>query len=116
MMRGLVPRNRLRTVLLFHDVTELGQRNVLDLADTFSRHLEFSTDFLERLRLAAVEPETQGQNLGFTRIEFFKMLTDLKLEKKKKKTAIVIDAQAYDMKTDPSGNSGERIACGVVTK
>jgi len=31
-------------------------------------------------------------------------------------TAIVIHAQADDMKTDPSGNSGDRIACGVVTK
>jgi Cu-Zn family superoxide dismutase len=31
-------------------------------------------------------------------------------------TAIVIHAKADDMKTDPSGNSGDRIACGVVTK
>jgi superoxide dismutase, Cu-Zn family len=31
-------------------------------------------------------------------------------------TAIVIHAHADDMKTDPSGNSGDRIACGVVTK
>jgi len=31
-------------------------------------------------------------------------------------TAIVIHAGADDMKTDPSGNSGDRIACGVVTK
>ena len=31
-------------------------------------------------------------------------------------TAIVIHAEADDMKTDPSGNSGDRIACGVVTK
>jgi superoxide dismutase, Cu-Zn family len=31
-------------------------------------------------------------------------------------TAIVIHANADDMKTDPSGNSGDRIACGVVTK
>lgn len=28
--------------------------------------------------------------------------------------AFVIHAQADDMKTDPSGNSGDRIACGVV--
>jgi Cu-Zn family superoxide dismutase len=31
-------------------------------------------------------------------------------------TAIVIHAKADDMKTDPSGNSGDRIACGVATK
>lgn len=31
-------------------------------------------------------------------------------------TAIVIHAKADDMKTDPSGNSGERIACGVIKK
>jgi len=31
-------------------------------------------------------------------------------------TAIVIHAKEDDMKTDPSGNSGDRIACGVVTK
>ncbi len=31
-------------------------------------------------------------------------------------TAIIIHAKADDMKTDPSGNSGERIACGVITK
>ena len=31
-------------------------------------------------------------------------------------TAIVIHAKADDMKTDPSGNSGDRIACGAVTK
>ena len=28
-------------------------------------------------------------------------------------TALVIHAKADDMKTDPSGNSGDRIACGV---
>src|ERR1700724_3133924 len=31
-------------------------------------------------------------------------------------TAIIIHAKADDMKTDPSGNSGDRIACGVVRK
>ena len=31
-------------------------------------------------------------------------------------TALVIHATADDMKTDPSGNSGDRIACGVITK
>jgi superoxide dismutase, Cu-Zn family len=31
-------------------------------------------------------------------------------------TAIVIHAKADDMKTDPSGNSGDRVACGVITK
>lgn len=31
-------------------------------------------------------------------------------------TALVIHAAADDMKTDPSGNAGDRIACGVVTK
>jgi Cu-Zn family superoxide dismutase len=31
-------------------------------------------------------------------------------------TAIIIHAKADDMKTDPSGNSGDRIACGAVTK
>jgi superoxide dismutase, Cu-Zn family len=31
-------------------------------------------------------------------------------------TAIVIHAKPDDYKTDPSGNSGDRIACGVITK
>ena len=31
-------------------------------------------------------------------------------------TSLVIHAGADDMKTDPSGNSGARIACGVITK
>jgi Cu-Zn family superoxide dismutase len=31
-------------------------------------------------------------------------------------TALVIHAQADDQKTDPTGNSGARIACGVITK
>ena len=30
------------------------------------------------------------------------------------RSAAVVHAQADDMKTDPSGNSGDRIACGVV--
>src|ERR1700722_18310592 len=31
-------------------------------------------------------------------------------------TALVIHAKEDDMKTDPSGNSGDRIACGMITK
>lgn len=31
-------------------------------------------------------------------------------------TALVIHARPDDLITDPSGNSGERIACGVITK
>jgi Cu-Zn family superoxide dismutase len=31
-------------------------------------------------------------------------------------TALVVHAKADDQKTDPSGNSGDRIACGVVTR
>ena len=31
-------------------------------------------------------------------------------------TAIVVHAKADDYKTDPSGNSGDRIACGVISK
>jgi superoxide dismutase, Cu-Zn family len=31
-------------------------------------------------------------------------------------TAIVVHATADDYKTDPAGNSGDRIACGVITK
>jgi superoxide dismutase, Cu-Zn family len=31
-------------------------------------------------------------------------------------TALVIHAKADDGKTDPSGNSGDRIACGVITR
>lgn len=30
--------------------------------------------------------------------------------------ALVVHANADDMKTDPAGNAGARIACGVVTK
>jgi Cu-Zn family superoxide dismutase len=31
-------------------------------------------------------------------------------------TSLVIHEKADDMKTDPSGNSGARIACGTITK
>jgi len=31
-------------------------------------------------------------------------------------TAIVVHAKADDYKTDPAGNSGDRIACGVISK
>jgi len=31
-------------------------------------------------------------------------------------TSLVIHAKADDLKTDPSGNSGDRIACGVISK
>jgi Cu-Zn family superoxide dismutase len=31
-------------------------------------------------------------------------------------TALVIHAKADDLKTDPSGNAGDRIACGLITK
>jgi len=31
-------------------------------------------------------------------------------------TALVIHAKADDMKTDPAGNAGDRIACAVITK
>ena len=31
-------------------------------------------------------------------------------------TALVVHAKGDDGKTDPSGNSGDRIACGVITK
>ena len=31
-------------------------------------------------------------------------------------TALVIHARADDMKTDPAGNAGDRIACGEITK
>jgi Cu-Zn family superoxide dismutase len=31
-------------------------------------------------------------------------------------TSLVIHAKADDMKTDPSGNSGSRIACGVIAR
>ena len=31
-------------------------------------------------------------------------------------TSLVIHASADDQKTDPSGNSGDRIACGTITK
>ena len=31
-------------------------------------------------------------------------------------TSLVIHAKADDLKTDPSGNSGDRIACGVISR
>jgi Cu-Zn family superoxide dismutase len=31
-------------------------------------------------------------------------------------TALVIHAKADDMKTDPAGNAGDRIACGLIVK
>jgi len=31
-------------------------------------------------------------------------------------TALVVHASADDLKSDPAGNAGARIACGVITK
>ena len=31
-------------------------------------------------------------------------------------TALVIHAKADDLKTDPAGNAGDRIACGTITE
>jgi superoxide dismutase, Cu-Zn family len=31
-------------------------------------------------------------------------------------TAIVIHAKPDDMQSDPAGNAGDRIACGMITK
>jgi Cu-Zn family superoxide dismutase len=31
-------------------------------------------------------------------------------------TALVLHAKADDMKSDPAGNAGPRIACGTITK
>jgi Cu-Zn family superoxide dismutase len=31
-------------------------------------------------------------------------------------TALIIHAKPDDMKTDPTGNAGDRIACGPITK
>jgi Cu-Zn family superoxide dismutase len=31
-------------------------------------------------------------------------------------TTLVIHAKADDLKSDPAGNAGDRIACGVITK
>jgi Cu-Zn family superoxide dismutase len=31
-------------------------------------------------------------------------------------TALMIHAKADDMKTDPAGNAGDRIACGTITQ
>jgi len=31
-------------------------------------------------------------------------------------TSLMIHAKADDMRTDPAGNAGDRIACGVITK
>jgi Cu-Zn family superoxide dismutase len=31
-------------------------------------------------------------------------------------TALMIHAKADDMKSDPAGNAGDRMACGTITK
>jgi Cu-Zn family superoxide dismutase len=31
-------------------------------------------------------------------------------------TALMIHAKADDLKSDPAGNAGDRIACGTITK
>lgn len=40
----------------------------------------------------------------------------LKKEGRSSGTALVVHAKADDMKSDPAGNAGDRIACGLITK
>jgi Cu-Zn family superoxide dismutase len=56
---------------------------------------------------------------GEAKSEFVSKLITLKQHQphsvfKQQGTSFIIHAQADDHKTDPSGNSGERIACGVI--
>ena len=57
---------------------------------------------------------------GTVKTQFTSKLITLKQDQpnsvfKKQGTSLVIHASADDHKTDPSGNSGDRIACGAIT-
>src|SRR5213082_693535 len=51
--------------------TQLRQRDMLQLANTFARHPKFLPDLLQRLGLAAIESEARENNFAFAIVEHF---------------------------------------------
>lgn len=65
-------------------------------------------------------PNIEADTKGNIQIEFVTLSATLDSSEKsllqKEGTSFVIHAKEDDLKTDPSGASGERIACGVIRK
>src|SRR5947208_4484411 len=59
------------SLFLGQGATQLRQRDILQLANTFARHPKFFPDFLQRLGLSAIEPETRENNFAFAIFEHF---------------------------------------------
>ena len=63
-------------IQLFQVAAQLGQGDVLNLANAFSGHLEFLADCLQRPRPSPIYPETQGEDFRLTRSQVLDVLAD----------------------------------------
>src|SRR6185437_10652947 len=58
-----------RPLFLAQGAAQLRKRDILQLPDPLAGHAEFLADFLQRLRLAAVEPESRKDDLPLAVVE-----------------------------------------------
>src|SRR5437588_13007972 len=58
-----------RPLFLAEGPAQLRQRNVLQLPNPLAGHTKFLADFLEGLRLAAIEPEARENDLALAIVE-----------------------------------------------
>src|SRR2546423_15677953 len=58
-----------RPLFFGEGATQFGQRDVLQLPNALASYPKFFPDFLQRLRLAAVEPEARENNFAFAIVQ-----------------------------------------------
>ena len=65
-----------RALFLCERTAQFRERNVLQLANALARHAEFLADFLERLRLSAIETEAREDDLALAIVEHVEQPAD----------------------------------------
>ena len=102
-----------------HEVGKCEQPKFESAGGHFNPHSKEHGYLDPKGRHAGDLPNLEVEQNGSFEMQF--LATDISLEKGKDNSlfddngsSIVIHANADDYKTDPSGNSGDRIACGVI--